>query len=184
VRHVGSQVRGLQILIFTLLVLFDWVGGGAAQTVPTRSTGWFWSAGAVRQAGPDGELFKGVRVLRVGYDDSCCPGFGLFWGGEQLRADRGRLGRAIGGASILLFPLSRHFSTWLYPMTGLEYLWDQPKDGLGASVGFGAEFIARPRGTSQIAVGWERYFSTVAGSRNQVTLSYRWGVMQRSVIGP
>jgi hypothetical protein len=149
-----------------------------AQTAPSRSTGWFWSVGAVRQVGPDDQLFRGVRFVRLGYDDTGHPPLGVFFGGEQLVADRCRLGRAFGGMSLLLFHLGSHASAWIYPTAGVDFLWGQPDDGLGASAGFGAEFIVRPRQTSQVAVSCDRYFSTVAGTRGQVSLVFRWGVMQ------
>src|SRR5262249_11056391 len=100
---------------------------------------------------------------------------GLFFGGEQLLADRGRLARAVGALSPVVFPMGQHFSAWVYPVAGIDYLWDQPDGGIGASLGLGGEFVFKLKGESQITLSLDRYYSTIAGTRNHCGWAYRWG---------
>ena len=156
----------------------------------SRSDVHFWSVGGVQQWGPDATYY-GTRVLRVTYcdDDVCHTPVTWFWGGELLAASEGRAVRAVGSFSIFAFPFGSEFkslpgrhraSIWLRPEVGIDSLWDAPDPGLGVSAGLGAEFILRPTVRSHLAFGVDRYFSTVLGTRNQVSLTFRWGVLEKT----
>lgn len=163
----------------------------AAEPPSTRSEVRLWSISALEQWGPHGATYYGTRVLRVTYcdDDSCHTPVTWFWGGEALAASEGRALRAIGSFSIFAFPFGSEFeslrgrhraSLWLRPEVGVDGLWDAPDPGVGVSVGLGAELIYRPTPRTQLSLGVDRYFSTVLGTRNQASLTMRWGVQEKT----
>lgn len=179
----GSRVFVMAALVWCLVV----ESAAAADAPPARSDVLFWSVAGVQQQGPDDRTFYGPRFLYLAYcdDDSCHTPVTYSWGGEILAAPIGGIARGLASFSILAFALGAGFtsmpgrhrlSVCIRPTAGLDYAWDIPDDGVGVDVGFGGEVIARPSVGTQLALGWERYFSTSLGSRNQWSLAFRWGV--------
>src|SRR5258705_12492603 len=167
----------------------------AGDSAYTRSDIKLWSLGVIQQPGPGDDTFYGLRATWVGYcdDDSCHTPITMFWGGEVLGAPEGGIARGIASFSILSFPFGPRFkdmtgrsraSFWFRPTAAVDYLWDLPDSGLGVSVGFGAEVIFRPTWRTQLALGWDRFFSTVLGSRNQMSLAFRWGIREKKRYPP
>ena len=153
---------------------------------PPGSDVLLWSIAGVQQHGPEDQTFYGARFLYLAFcdDDSCHTPVTFFWGGEVLAAPKGGITRGLASLSILAFafgpgftavPDRHRFSLWVRPTAGLDYAWNIPDHGIGVDAGVGAEFIVRPSVGTQLAVGWERYFSTSLGSRNQWSLAFRWG---------
>lgn len=191
---VNSPVRDCRtrfILIAVTLTLLSGVDLRAGETQDTRSYDRFWSLGAVQQRGPGDDTFYGLRALYVvNNDDEGCgmPMLLFFGGGELLAAPEGRIARVLGSFSLLSIPFGppfhdfgdrRRLSFWLWPSASIDWLWDVPDGGTGVAVGFGAEIIFRPSVRTQLGLGWDRSFSTVLGSRNQLSLSFRWGIRER-----
>lgn len=168
---------------------------GADESTSTRSTVFFWSVAGISQEGPEDQTFHGLRFLYLALCDDmmCHTPFAFYGGGEVLTAEEGTIARALGSFTIFCFPFGPRlkamtdqprFDLWLRPTVSIDALWDTPDEGVGVSAGFGAEFAVHTSPSTQVTFGWERYFSSVLGSRNQLSLSFRWGVREKPSSSP
>jgi hypothetical protein len=58
-------------------------------------------------------------------------------------------------------------------MAGIEYRWSEPDSGFGVLIALGGEVIVRPTPRMQLALTFDRIFSTMR-TDNQFGLAVRW----------
>lgn len=147
-----------------------------------RSDFHFWSVAGLVETDGEERTMTGADFRWVVYWDDHAPPISGYLGGQILRGDGQTIVRATGTFSLFAFRAGPRFSFWFRPIVGLEHRSAEPDWGLGLLTSLGAEIIFRPKSTWQIALTYDRIFSTLS-TNTQFGLAVRWGRMM-PVVSP